>query len=114
MSALDEGGVWCGTCHRSTLHVAEAGGCACPPIPRPTPGPGATERDGALEPEEATAAAVAERYRKTGPYYVLGRIDSGLARARRDGDAALATTLHLAELAITDLIQRAEHGGGPS
>ncbi len=37
MSALDEGGIWCGTCHRSALHAAETGGCICDPAPHARP-----------------------------------------------------------------------------
>ncbi|MCK9901341.1 hypothetical protein [Glutamicibacter sp. V16R2B1] len=36
MSDLDEGGIWCGTCCRSTFRAAAAGGCICPRKPRRT------------------------------------------------------------------------------
>lgn len=99
MSAIDEGGVWCGTCRQSVLRSADADGCACEPRPR-TAVPDATDREMAKE-----------KYRRVGPYYVLGRLDSTLAGTHGGGDGAVSTTLLLAQIAIEDLLGRTE--GGP-
>lgn len=40
MSALDEGGIWCGTCYRSRIHRTGPDSCTCPrEAPQPTTSP---------------------------------------------------------------------------